>query len=276
MLWRLGGALSLWATVALAEPLTFVRALPLSSDAAGFGGLSAIETRDGQSALVLSDRGAAFRLRIDRMAGTVDITPATQPHPGRDSEGLAWAGGNLFFSYEGPASVARATGEVLRAPPAFAALPPNSGIEALAGMPDGTVLALPERSGALDRPFPVYAWRHGQWSEVAALPRVGPFLPTGADLGPDGALYVLERAFTPLGFRTRIRRLALDRAAEAEVLLTTYGARHGNLEGLAIWVSRSGATCLSMVSDDNFLSVLPTELVEYALTKTLAGDARCD
>ena len=45
---------------------------------------------------------------------------------------------------------------------------------------------------------------------------------------------------------------------------------------LAIWQSKSGATCLSMVSDDNFLSIQRTELVEYALTETLAGGATCD
>jgi hypothetical protein len=31
-----------------------------------------------------------------------------------------------------------------------------------------------------------------------------------------------------------------------------------------------------LVSDDNFLRVMRNELVEYALTETLAGGASCD
>jgi hypothetical protein len=45
---------------------------------------------------------------------------------------------------------------------------------------------------------------------------------------------------------------------------------------LAVWQSHSGATCLTLVSDNNFLAIQRTEMVEYALTETLAGGARCD
>ncbi len=112
---------------------------------------------------------------------------------------------------------------------------------------------------------------------IAFLPRRGSFLPTGADIGPDGLLYILERAFTALGFRSRIRRL--DPAAPGagvQTLITTPMGLHDNLEGISVWRSNTGATCLTLVSDDNFLAIQTSELVEYALTETLAGGASCD
>ncbi|WP_299618452.1 esterase-like activity of phytase family protein [uncultured Tateyamaria sp.] len=278
MRWRLSLALILSGTAGVAEPLTFVRSVVLGSDLPEFGGLSAIEMPlSGSEALMLSDRGAAFALSIDRAAGTYAITSVPQPRPHRDSEGLAWDGTAMFFSYEGPGAVVRADGKRLAVHPDFSTHRPNGSLEALAAAPDGTLYTLPERSGDPNIPFPIYRYTGGTWEKWAALPRLGPFLPAGADIGPDGMLYILERAFSPLGFRSRIRRL--DPKApevETETVLKTRAGLHDNLEGLALWRSDSGATCLSMVSDNNFLSVQRTELVEYALTETLAGGATCD
>ena len=277
MRWRPGLALIFAAGAGAADPLTFVRAIPLTSDLPGFGGLSAIEMVGPNQAILLSDRGAAFTLGMDRAASAYQITAQTQPRPHRDSEGLAYAGDTLFFSYEGPAEIVRHDGQWVPSPSEFAAYHSNGSLEALAAGPDGTLYTVPERSGDAARPFPIHRYRDGAWDVPKTLPRTGPFLPAGADVGPDGLLYVLERAFTPLGFRTRIRRV--DPAqwdTPAETLLTTRAGQHDNLEGIAIWVSTSGATCLSMVSDDNFLSVQRSELVEYALTQTLAPGTSCD
>lgn len=277
MLWRSGLALILTAAAATADPLTFVQSWPLVSDRRDFGGLSAIEMVDGSAAVVLSDRGKVFALTLDRNAQSVTIASADQPHPNRDSEGLAQGGGRLYFSYEGPAAIAAHDGTPVPSHPDFAGYSDNGSLEALAADDTGTLYTLPERSGDRTRPFPIYRFRNGAWDIVTTLPRTGPFLPAGADIGPDGLLYILERAFTPLGFRNRIRRLDPNApATPAKTLLTTRAGRHDNLEGLALWQSESGATCLTMVSDDNFLSVQRTELVEYALTETLAGGATCD
>ncbi|WP_415404979.1 esterase-like activity of phytase family protein [Tateyamaria sp. SN3-11] len=277
MRWRPGLALILAATGASADPLTHVRTIPLASGLAGFGGLSAIEMRGPDRAIVLSDRGQAFALVLDREAESVTITTAAQPQPHRDSEGLAYAGDQLFFSYEGPAEVVAQDGTTLPSHPDFATYHPNGSLEALAADADGTLYTLPERSGDVARAFPVYRFQNGQWDVPARLPRIGPFLPAGADIGPDGRLFVLERAFTPLGFRSRIRTLDPNNwEAPAQTLLKTRAGQHDNLEGLAIWQSGSGATCLSMVSDNNFLSVQRTEIVEYALTETLAPGKTCD
>ena len=58
MRWRLSVALICLAAASQAEPLTYLRSVPLD----GLGGLSAIEVEPGGSpALVLSDRGTGHR-----------------------------------------------------------------------------------------------------------------------------------------------------------------------------------------------------------------------
>jgi hypothetical protein len=278
MRWRLSLALILVGSGSVAEPLTYVRTIPLASDLRSFGGLSAIEMPPGGSvATVLSDRGAAFLITLNRADGTYDIATTKQPKPRRDSEGLAQSDAHMYYSYEGPAEVWRDDKTQLPAHPDFATYSLNGSLEALAATPDGTLYALPERSGNMATPFSIYRFRGGIWEISGTLPRRGPFLPTGADIGPDGLLYILERAFTPLGFRSRIRRVDPNAPqAEDETILRTGLGVHDNLEGIALWQSASGATCLSMVSDDNFLAIQRMELVEYALTETLAGGASCD
>ncbi|MEO9574416.1 MAG: esterase-like activity of phytase family protein [Tateyamaria sp.] len=277
MRWRLSVALILSASASLADPLTFLRTIPLD----GLGGVSAIEVeQDGQAAFVLSDRGTGHRFTIERTKDggrIIDIASVKLPYPAWDIEGLAISDNSTFLSYEDPASISTLDGEVLHSPREFYALPSNGALEALAITPDGALLTLPENPHKRSGTFPIYRYRDEIWDIAAYLPRIGGFQPTGADVGPDGQLYVLERAFSALGFRTRIRRVTLDvpEPTEETILETRLGT-HDNLEGLSVWTSRSGATCLSMVSDDNFLSVQTSELVEYALTETLAGGATCD
>lgn len=277
MRWRLSFALIWLASASLADPLTYLRSISLE----GLGGVSAIEVEPGGTpAFVLSDRGQGHRFSIIRKGETGRITDIEQvklPYPKRDTEGLAKSRVGTFYSYEDSGRVSRDTGEDLPSHPDFAKYERNGSLEALAAAPDGTLYTLPERSKAKGKPFPIYRYSKGAWDVIAYLPRRGPFQPTGADIGPDGLLYILERAFTPLGFRSRIRRL--DPAAPkagARTLITTRLGFHDNLEGISVWRSNSGAICLTLVSDDNFLTIQTSELVEYALTETLAGRATCD
>ncbi|MEO1363997.1 MAG: esterase-like activity of phytase family protein [Pseudomonadota bacterium] len=272
-----GLAIALCAGTATAEPaLSHVRSVTLQSDLPDFGGLSAIETTDGTSFVVLSDRGQAYDLTFDRGQNAVRIAPRPQPAPDRDSEGLAYAGDDLFYSYEGPAELRDARGTLSPRDPAFDSWSINSGFEALAAAPDGTLFAVPERSGGKSQPFPVFRLRNGTWDIARTFPRTGAFLPVGADIGPDGMLYVLERAFSALGFRSRIRRMAPDSDGEVETLLTTRLGLHDNLEGITVWTARTGQVCVTMVSDNNFLSVQRTEIVEYSLSAPLAAGRGCD
>lgn len=257
--------------------------------ASGFGGLSGVEVSgDGRQLLALSDRGRLIEADIRRgddgaIAGISRARIAPLVMEGgarpaawseRDSEGLALtAGGEIWISYEGDDRVARhgRDGRLIErlAPgPGFETLQVNAALEALAADAEGTLYAVPERSGADDRPFPVYRFRDGSWDIPYSLPRRGAFLPTGLDFDDRGRIYVLEREFRPLaGFATRIRRFSpgADGPGDEEVLLRTRPGRHGNLEGLSLWRDGAGRLVATMVSDDNFNPLMASQIVEYLL-----------
>jgi hypothetical protein len=97
-----------------------------------------------------------------------------------------------------------------------------------------------------------------------------PFLPVGADFGPDGKLYILERHLNGIfGFQSRIRRFAIGETSlvEEETLLASMTARHDNLEGISVWRDAEGAIRITMISDDNYRSFQRTEFVEYRITE---------
>lgn len=253
-----------------------------------FGGMSAIElSTDGKSFSSVSDQGAFTTGQISRDAQGRIVGVAAEPmtllmdekgkpftDDASDSEGLAIAAdGTAYVSFEGGARVERydrlgGSGETLPIPPEFAALQNNSALEALAIDAEGTLYTLPERSGALDKPFPVFQFKTGKWTSTLQIPRDGKFLPVAADFGPDGRFYLLERNFRGLaGFSSRLRRFTLGSAGfgPPEVLLTTPVGLHDNLEGLAIWRDDQGRLIATMVADDNFNPFLRSQIIEYRL-----------
>lgn len=253
-----------------------------------FGGFSAIHVgADGMAFVALSDHGAWVegQFQRDDAGRIIGVTcgPVTrllglgdQPlASGRtDSEGLAIAAdGTVYVSFEGPARVLRyaklgASAENLPSPREFNGMARNSALEALAIAADGTLYTLPERSGAVTRPFPVFRYRDGVWDRSMSVPREGDFLVSDASIGPDGRFYVLERQFLGLaGFETRLRRFSFDGDAlvNEEVLLQTQAGMHDNLEGLSVWRDAAGQLRATMVSDNNYLMLFRNEIVEYRL-----------
>lgn len=245
-----------------------------------FGGFSGIEvTADGSGFLALSDRSMLVEGRFQRNDGQVTGITETGRHllrttdgepltGGRqDSEGLALGpDGQIYVSFEGLARIrvqpdVEGKPRLLPTAPAFADLQTNAALEALAVTADGTVLTIPERSGAQSRPFPVYRLQGDDWDVAFTIPRRGSFLVSGADVGPDGRLYVLERDFVGIGFRSRVRRFDPDGGAEV-VLLDTNPLTHDNLEGISVWDDGQGIR-LTMISDDNFRFFQQTQIVEY-------------
>ncbi len=252
-----------------------------TDDGARFGGMSGIEvTDDGTRFIALSDRGSLWTGTISRTDGiitamTPDLTTAVHTPDGKrargpsaDSEGLALApDGTVYISFEGRARVAAypdITGPAVPLPghPDFAQMQPNSALEALAIGPDGALYTLSERSGRPLRPFPVYRYLNGIWTTPFTLSRDDTFLPVGADIGPDGLFYLLERDFTGLGFRSRVRRFDLN-GGGAETLLQTRAGVHDNLEGISVWQDGTGTIRMTLIADDNFKFFQTTEVVEY-------------
>lgn len=255
---------------------------------AAFGGLSAIElSEDGQSFVALGDKGMFLRGTVQRagagrivgvLAGPIRPLRAEttgKPLAGRraDSEGLAiGSDGRAFVSFENRARVARLDLETgltrdLEGHPDFASLPRNGSLESLAIAPQGVLFAVPE--DPLGGDFPLYRWADEVWSIAANLPRRGQFLAVAADFGPDGRFYLLERDFRPLGgFASRLRRFDITETGKVSgdvTLLQTPFALHDNLEGLSVWRDDQGVLRATMISDDNFIFLQQTQIVEYRL-----------
>ncbi|KAB2886796.1 MAG: esterase-like activity of phytase family protein [Albidovulum sp.] len=254
-----------------------------------FGGLSAIELEpDALGFIVVSDSAAFFSGRFTRGAdgevvgatvGEAVLPVSWHGTPLQDwmddAEGLAFApDGGIYVSYEswdrivhyGPGG--RGWKDEA-GPDEFAAFPANQGIEALAVDAAGRVLAIPEvppHGGDT----PVYRVSGKKARVIFTLRHDRDWSSTGADIGPDGRLYLLERGFWPfLGFASRVRRITLDhdRVAADVVIWQSEPGHHDNLEGIAAWQDAAGGLRLTMVSDDNFLPVQKTEIVDLRMTE---------
>ncbi len=253
-----------------------------------FGGFSGLEIEpDGIGFLALSDRGFFLdgRFLRDADGNITGIEPgaivALKPEAGKqwprwgvDSEGLAVdPDGTIYVSTEGIHTVFRFanTGTppvALVKPHLFDRLMSNSSLESLAIGPDGALYTLPERSGNVSRPFPVFRYQNGAWDSPYSLPRLDEFLPVGLDFGPDGAVYLLERQFSVIrGFSSRVRRFELGnkQVLTGEVIFESSVGEYGNLEGITAWRDSAGRIRLTLISDDNFNFLQSTEIVEYVL-----------
>ncbi|SMC55021.1 esterase-like activity of phytase family protein [Primorskyibacter flagellatus] len=246
-----------------------------------FGGFSGLEVSDdGQRLYAISDRGSYVTARLERTDGQITGIASNRVVALRDYDGTLIGGGGdaegLAIDADGRWYVSLEAFHRVVAYPSFdkatwvpiaeefPSLQDNAGLEALAIDAAGRVYAIPERSGQLTRDFPVYRFDGSAWSIPFTIPRSGGFLPVGADFGPEGRLYLLEREFSGFGFRSRVRRFSVegDIIAHIETLLETATWAHDNLEGIAVWQDAQGIR-LTMISDDNFKFFQRTELVEY-------------
>lgn len=275
--------LALWAVPAGAAE--FMGAWVWARDVPTHGGYSGLElSADGATFTTISDRTRVVTGRLLRDAGRItgieikqDLSllsarGAPMNGPGGDAEGLAiGADSGFYVSFETRARVWRydavqAAGTPLPRHPAFRELPNNGALEALAIGPDQTLYVLPETTDE-NGVFPVWRFSDGDWTQIAALPARDFFAVVGADFDERGRLYLLERGFVGVGFRSRIRRITFDGTMVDgdETLLTTNIRQFDNLEGISIWRDPGGALRATMISDDNFNWYQRTEFVEYRL-----------
>jgi len=286
--WALGVALGLALGVAplwaqTAEPAG--RAQLTLPGQRGFGGFSSIDFAPDGTFYASSDRGSILHGRLLRTGAALtgaevltfaplrDQKGAPLPRYYTDAEGIAVDGaGGVYVSFEGRHRVTAypdpfGASAPFDQPAAFADLQLNSSLEALAIDDEGSLYTLPERSGELTRPFPVWRYRNGTWDQPFSLRRDGDFLAVGADFGPDGKLYLLERFNVLITFASRVRRFTIQdgQVTNEETVLETSLGTHGDLEGIA--VSQDGAKIrLTLIADDNFKPFLANEIVEYVLS----------
>lgn len=273
-------------------------ALHLSSAEPRFGGWSGLAL-DGTTLTMVSDRGYFLRLTIDTSApATLALTeprfgilPDTEGQPlrgaARDAEeALALPGGAVVVSFERdhrlwlyPAADKpfAAPPRPLPAPPGMADIPYNGGVEALARLPDGRLLALVEgddgdgvTTGWLGTPasddFKDISW------QTVGLALSDGYRPTAAAVAANGDLLVLERAFSiPAGFTSRIRRIAGATLSAGATLDGPVVARfdrppvNDNFEGMTAIPLPDGGTRVLVITDDNYSGLQRTLLVAIRL-----------
>ena len=275
---------ALWLVPAIAAPTLRLDArIDMQMDDPRFGGFSSLEvSADGMSFMATSDRGTLLRgdfLRENgrlvgvenlRLTEILDTKGAALSRLNTDAEGLAIGpSGEVYMSFEGNHRImvqadADALPEFVPKHPDFRTLINNSGLEALAIGADGTLYAIPERSGDLARPFPVYRFAEGRWDKDWRISRGVGFLVAGADVF-GGQMYVLERKLDSVwGYSSRIRRFDIGDETGA-VLLTSEAGDFDNLEGIALWQPAGEATRIVLISDDNFMFFQSNQLIEMVL-----------
>ena len=264
--------------------LRILSAMELTSNESAFGGFSGLLI-DGTSLVAISDRGWFLDAALTSSSNGLHLYNATMTQmrdsvgdvidiAGVDAEGLTRQNGATLISFERDHRVMTREGQAqlgsARHHRAFETLGTNQGLEALATLPNGQVLVIGEKKQ--DNGYVVYVLGLNGIAARGWLPPVTRHAPTGADIGPDGKLYVVFRDYSALrGVSILIRRYSLDDAG-----LPNPGSREDmarfetstgidNMEGISLWQDTAGRTRLTMISDDNFNVLQRTILVDMVL-----------
>ncbi len=273
--------------------------IELKADLRNFGGWSDLHiASDGRTLTSISDEGAWLTAAIDydKKGNLVGLSAARigqlrgldgRPIKSKaeaDAEAMArLPDGSWLIAFERRHRLWRypaLTGTPLpvEGPTEIGRQPANGGIEALAALGDGTVVAISEEysrqpgtvTGWIGRPAADGAYT---WSSFAYAV-VPDFRPTAIAVLPDGSFATVERAFDMVrGVRCRVMRFdaaqlrpgATVRPQELARLASPYAV--DNLEGLAATRGARGETLLWLVSDDNFNPLQRSILMLFELAQ---------
>lgn len=279
--------------------LQFRGGLVLTSPAKDFGGYSALAVEpDGRRFLAISDEGTWLTGEITYDGTKPKGMANAKVGPllglgGRvfdrkrdlDAESLTLlegtlGNGTLLIGFERNHRIGRfpINGEGVQAPTGYLKLPPdakrmraNNGFEAVTvvqgGSFKGMVVAFSERLLDAQKNHTGWIWQQGEPRRFS-LRNIGDFEVTDAAALPDGSLIVLERRFRwSEGVKMRLRLIRAAGAFDGEVLLEAdSGYEIDNMEGLAVHQGARGETVLTLISDDNFNSLLQrTLLLQFTL-----------
>jgi hypothetical protein len=265
--------------------LRLLGGLQLDAGVIGFGGLSGLALAPDLTLTAVSDTGHWLTARLllagDRPIGIGDLRTGPlrevtgQPLPGTragDAEAVLRTPDGIWLvaferlhrirAYRALDGAALLVPE----PPGLNLAPGNQGLEALAMLADGRLLAITEGLAVPDAPGLMRAWigRPGPWQAIAYRPEPG-FRPVDAAGLPDGGALVLERYFSLLGgFEGRLVRLSPAALQQPvlqgdEILRLASPLPTDNYEAVAVtrW---QGRTLIALLSDDN-QSVLQRSLL---------------
>jgi hypothetical protein len=252
-----------------------------------FGGVSALQL-DGTGLLLLSDRARLFRAeRIEDAAGRLtglgrwaelSLPPVLK---GADTEALTrLPDGSLVVGTEDRDVLYRLAPALdsaipLSLPPYLRDPPQNEGIEALAALPDGSLLAMSEGIAA-GTGHMLAAHLSGVRATRLAIPASDGFRPTDATVA-GRTLFLLERRVSLLGgLGAKLLAIPLDAIAQPsiegrELAQLGTGSFAENFEGVAARETEPGRYLLYLVSDDNFGPLLRTLLLQLEWREPEAG-----
>ena len=285
--------------VPLSAPLRpFLRPLGasrLDTAAWGFGGLSGLHLAPDLTLTAISDLGRWWRapllLREGRLAGIGEArhgllrdaggAPLRRGQPG-DAESLVrLPGGDWLVGFERQHRILRyrdlaGAGQPVDTPPGLESAPANGGLEGLALLSDGRLLALAEQKHGQAGPDSRAAWfgtLEGPrilWRAADYLPQPG-LDPTDVAGLPAGGALVLERRFSLFGgFTCRLAGVSPERLrGTAPLSADTWldlppDAPAENWEAVAV-ARHAGRTLVALLSDDNQNPWQETILLLYAL-----------
>lgn len=269
--------------------LTYLGGVELTASDPAFGGFSALHV-DGDRFTLLSDGGSLVRFRMgaDWQVRDPQVTELAGPGTGwekrdRDTESLAMLpNGDMLVGYERHNQVWRFDRNLRpvahAAPPLMKRWSDNSGAEAMALMPDKSVVVMSEAYLSPGKwGFVALRFHGGDPTVAGARPSVFHYYPplryavSDAAALPDGRLLVLTRSANFRDFFIAqlqvadIRNLKPGEGVKGRTVAIFKGpVLHDNFEGIAL--SREGGRMmLWMVSDDNQSMFQRTYLLKFAV-----------
>ncbi|MGH7886809.1 MAG: esterase-like activity of phytase family protein [Candidatus Binatia bacterium] len=274
-------------------PLTFMGAFQLNSKDKRFGGLSGLTIGADGRLYAVSDRGYWLSARmlqnaegalVDLVDGHIAamLTPAKIPVTGSlsDAEALARAqdgsflvafeGRHRIWRYDPPPHTFESTPTPIAVPAELSRAPSNGGIEGLATLPDGRLLALTEEFANPDGSFKGWLLNGGHFAELSYLPAKG-FRVTDCAALKNGDVLVLERRYVPFGILSARVTLVDGKTVRPgatlsgrELLKLEQPLVTENFEGLAVQDTAKG-TMIYLISDDNYNPFQQTLLLQFLL-----------
>ncbi|MEX0802933.1 MAG: esterase-like activity of phytase family protein [Candidatus Binatia bacterium] len=275
------------------DRLTLISAFELRSRHPQFGGISGLAIGDDGKLYAVSDSGhwLSARMRHDaegRLLDLVDwaikplLTPDGTPtaRPLRDAEALARAPDGSFIvafeqvhrlwrylappvTFDSPAAPVAISSDVAQAPN-------NGGLECATVLANGSILTIAEEFKNPDGSFKGWLIDNGRFAEFSYTPAED-FRVSDCVALSNGDVIVLERRLSLfLSFSARLKLIKAESIrpgamlAGEELLHLDPPLRVDNFEGIAVQEA-PGGSLIYIISDDNFLPVQRTLLLQFRL-----------